>query len=89
MADFDDTNSGVLFKNDKMTSERSPNYRGHSVVACPHCSATSKHWISAWIKTAKGTGAKFMSMAFTADDASTNKNTYDNAGDEFDDDIPF
>jgi uncharacterized protein (DUF736 family) len=52
-------NSGALFKNDKKANENHPDYKGSAVVAGVEC------WLSAWVKTGK-TGAKFMSLAFTA-----------------------
>ena len=37
-------NSGVLFKNDKIENERSPNYKGNITVD------GKDYWLSAWIK---------------------------------------
>jgi hypothetical protein len=87
-------NSGVLFKNDKRTSEKSPNSKGHCELACPHCGAVSKFWLSAWTKMMKNGVDRFISLAFTADDASVNKPVSapaKKASDDidFDDDIPF
>lgn len=75
MSDFDNTNSGALFKNKKRTNDKQPDYTGR-------VNADGKDfWVSAWIKTSKA-GEKFMSMALTPVDAPINT-------DGIDDDIPF
>jgi hypothetical protein len=48
-------NSGVLFKNDKIENERSPNYKGNITVG------GQDYWLSAWIK--EGKSGKFMGLA--------------------------
>ena len=48
-------NSGVLFKNDKIENERSPNYKGNITVN------GQDYWLSAWIK--EGKSGKFMGLA--------------------------
>ena len=48
-------NSGVLFKNDKIENERSPNYKGNITVD------GKDYWLSAWIK--EGKSGKFMGLA--------------------------
>jgi uncharacterized protein (DUF736 family) len=56
--DYDNTNSGVLFKNDKGNNPKRPDYRG------------TGNWqgqefnISAWIKESKKDGSKFFSFRF-------------------------
>ena len=40
--DFDNTNSGALFKNDKRGNERSPEYKGECAPVCPHCGKKSE-----------------------------------------------
>jgi uncharacterized protein (DUF736 family) len=56
MSNYDNTNSGALFKNDKKESEKHPDYRGSINVG------GVDHWISAWLKTSQQ-GAKFMSLS--------------------------
>ena len=64
--DYDNTDSGALFKNDKKETEKHPDYRGSINVG------GTDYWLSAWIKTAK-TGGKYMSLAVTAKDAPRDK----------------
>lgn len=58
MAKYDDTNRGVLFKNDDKKDKNQPDYRGKINVA------GKDFWLSAWIKEAKN-GGKFMSLSVT------------------------
>jgi len=57
MSDYDNNNTGALFKNDKKQSDRHPDYTGSCEVN------GVEMWMSAWIKTSKG-GKKFMSFSF-------------------------
>jgi uncharacterized protein (DUF736 family) len=56
MADYDNTNSGALFKNEDKESEKHPDYRGSINVG------GTDFWLSAWLKTSKK-GTKFMSLS--------------------------
>ena len=58
MSDYDDTNSGALFKNDKEGNEKRPDYKGPLNVQ------GQEFYVSAWLKTAKS-GQKFMSLQVT------------------------
>lgn len=90
--DFDNTNSGALFKNDKRGNERSPEYKGECAPVCPHCGKKSEFWLSAWIKTMKKDPAKkFMSLALTPKDEPKNQSqsNFNQPPADFDDDIPF
>lgn len=85
---YDNTNSGVLFKNLDKEHDNHPDYKG---------SFTDKdgveHWLSAWIKVSgpqsKNPGSKFMSLAATPKDAQRGGHTAPDAGDFDEDDIPF
>ena len=65
---YDNTNSGILTKNDKQGNESRPDYRGSINVD------GVDYWISAWIKTGRdGTklaGQKYMSLRVQPKDAS-------------------
>lgn len=56
MAEYDNTNRGALFKNDKKEDEKHPDYRGSINVA------GKDYYIDAWLKTSKA-GAKYMSLS--------------------------
>lgn len=56
MSDFDNTNSGALFKNDKEGNENRPDYKGSLNVG------GVDFWLSSWIKTSKK-GIKYMSLS--------------------------
>lgn len=57
MSNYDNTNSGALFKNDKQGNDNWPDYRGQINVN------GQDFWISAWLKTSKKDGTKYMSLA--------------------------
>ena len=56
MSEYDDTNRGVLFRNDRKESDRQPDYKGSINVD------GVEYWLSAWLKESK-TGTKFMSLS--------------------------
>ena len=56
MADYDRTNTGALFKNDRKESERHPDYTGSINVG------GTDYWLSAWLKTDRN-GKRFMSLS--------------------------
>jgi len=56
MAEYDNTNSGALFKNKDKKTDNHPDYRGSINVD------GQEFWISSWLKTAKS-GEKYMSLS--------------------------
>jgi uncharacterized protein (DUF736 family) len=56
--DYDNTNRGALFRNDKKVTENHPDYTGKVNVAGKDL------WLSAWVKTSKN-GKKYMSLSIT------------------------
>lgn len=85
---FDDTNKGVLFKNEK-GKDSHPDYRGSVNVE------GVEYWFSGWIKTAgpnaKNPGSKFLSVSVEKKDEKYLKpKAPPSPGFDFDDDdIPF
>ena len=62
MDQYDNTDSGVLFKNDRKEHEAQPDYKGNLNVG------GVEYWISGWIKKFKSgenVGQSFMSLAVT------------------------
>lgn len=66
MSDYDNTDSGALFKNDKKDTDKHPDYKGSVNVG------GTEYWLSAWIKTSKQ-GTKFMSLSVKAKDEAPRK----------------
>lgn len=86
MAEYDNTNRGVLFKNDKKDSDKHPDYRGSiNIDGCDF-------WLSAWIK--EGKSGKFMSLSVTHKEAQKQVSQErpaqtQNSVADLDDDLPF
>lgn len=78
MTQYDNTNSGALFRNDKK-SEKHPDYRGDINVN------GVDYWISAWLKTSKK-GTKFMSLSVTEKESVQKSSP---VVDDFEEDLPF
>jgi uncharacterized protein (DUF736 family) len=81
---YDNTNSGALFKNQKKSSEKHPDYTGSVNVG------GVEYWLSSWIKKSK-TGDTFMSLAVTPKDkdAKQTEKAKPVSKEELDDTIPF
>ena len=58
MSEYDNNLRGALFKNNKRTEERQPEYTGNCEIN------GEEFWVSAWVKESKN-GQKFFSMAYT------------------------
>ena len=57
MSDYDNNNSGALFKNDKQGNEKRPDYKGKSEVN------GVQYYVSAWIRQSKA-GQTYMSLKY-------------------------
>lgn len=81
---YDDTDRGALFKNQRKESDRHPDYTGQLNVG------GDDYRLSAWIKTDKN-GAKYMSLSVKPKDEAPKQEPAAQpvAADAFDDDIPF
>jgi len=82
---YDNNMSGVLFKNDKNGNEKRPDYRGTAVINGVDLN------ISAWLKSSKKTGDKFLSLRFESKAAAPPKRAPVMDETPFDDDkdLPF
>jgi len=58
MSDYDNTNTGAMFKNKKKTTDKHPDYTGQANVA------GVEYWVSYWLKKSKA-GETYMSSAYT------------------------
>ena len=84
-------NSGSLFKNDKKTTDKHPDYTGRLLVD------GKEFRLSAWLKTGNS-GVKFMSLSVTANDPEARSAKADELrsavrgqpmAQQIDDDVPF
>jgi len=93
---YDNTNSGMLARNERRMNDRQPEYSGSINVD------GVEYWISAWVKEGKPggkmEGKKFFSLALTPKDQGGNRQASRSVGqrsqsgdgfDNMDDDIPF
>jgi hypothetical protein len=80
MSDYDNTNTGALFKNDKEGNEKRPDYTGTVDVE------GVVYNVSSWIRTSKG-GVKFMSLVLEKKEGGAKKAAPKQQS--IDEDIPF
>jgi len=82
MTEYDNTNRGVIFKNDRKEKPTHPDYKGNLDVG------GEQFWVSAWIK--KGKNGDFISFSVKAKDAPRDMPPQnDVSGVDMDDNIPF
>lgn len=85
MSDYDNTNRGALFRNDRKQQDNHPDHTGSINVD------GVEYWLSAWAKTSKS-GQKFFSLSVKQKDekASSNDVRREAAGAaDPNDEIPF
>lgn len=90
MSNYDNTNSGMLAKNDRKEKDTHPDYRGVINVD------GVDYWLSAWIKVgrdgSKMQGQKYFSLSVKAKDEQAKPAAKGSQGSGFDDidsDLPF
>lgn len=77
MSNYDNTNSGALFKNDRKESEKHPDYKGSINVD------GVEYWVSSWINESKS-GKKYLSLKLNKKEEEVKPKTEDKF-----DDVPF
>lgn len=83
--EYDNTNRGVLFRNDKKETEKHPDYTGSMDVG------GVDHYLSAWLKESKQ-GKKFFSISIKPKNdvaAPAIQKAKQAVEEDFEDDIPF
>lgn len=91
MSNYDNTNSGMLAKNDRKEKDTHPDYRGVINVD------GVDYWLSAWIKVgrdgSKMQGQKYFSLSVKAKDEQqakpAPKGSQGSGFDDIDSDLPF
>lgn len=79
---YDDTNRGALFTNDRKTSDKHPDLKGSINVE------GKEYWVSGWFKTGKSGG--FTSLSVTPKEARTDASERPTATlTSLDDAVPF
>lgn len=78
MAEYDNTNSGALFENDKKQTSKHPDLRGQCTIKTPDGELV-EYWVSAWQKTSKN-GADFFSLSFQLKEDNEEKKTSSKSG---------
>ena len=80
---YDNTDRGALFKNDRKETDNHPDYKGQINVG------GVEFWLSAWLKTDRN-GAKFMSLSVQPKETKPDQAPTQSYGPALtDDEIPF
>ena len=80
---YDNTNRGTLFKNDKKTKDTDAEYKGQVNVN------GVEYWLSAWVRESKKDGKKFFSLSVKPKDRDHNEPTRRDIPEDIDDGVPF
>ena len=83
MTEYDNTDRGVLYRNENKTSENHPDYSGSVNVS------GTDFWLSGWLKESKKDGKKFFSLSVRPKNDSTKPVNKPVKAVEPDEDIPF
>lgn len=79
---YDNTNRGVMFRNDRKTKPNQPSHTGSINIE------GEEYWLSAWVK--EGQKGKFFSMSVTSKDEAADRQRKENFNDfDPDEDAPF
>ena len=81
--EFDDTNRGVLFREEKKSEPADRDYSGSINIA------GVEYWLSGWIKTSKN-GRKYLSLSVKTKDTQPKPAARERSrADDLDDSVPF
>jgi hypothetical protein len=84
---YDNTNTGIMYRNDRKESDKHPDFTGTINID------GTDYWLSGWVKEGRdGTkmaGKKFFSLAFKPKEDSAPRRTSNPPPPDVDDDIPF
>lgn len=83
MSDYDNSNTGVLFKNDRKTEDKHPDYTGSF-----YDDKGGEYFCDAWVKKSKS-GGSFLSFRVKPKQARRQETSSRPLSQELDDDIPF
>lgn len=88
MTQYDNTNSGLLSRNDRKEQPNHPDFKGQINVA------GVDYWLSGWVKERKDGSGKFFSLSVKPKDAAPAPQTRQAAPavggfDDLDSDVPF
>lgn len=83
MSDYDNTNRGILGRNDRKTLDTHPDFSGSINVD------GKDYWLSGWIKERKDGSGRFFSLTVKPKDGAATAPRQAAANADLDDDIPF
>jgi uncharacterized protein (DUF736 family) len=83
MSEYDNTNRGSLFRNNKKEEDRHPDFNGSINVE------GTEYWLNAWIKESKKDGTKFFSLSIKEKQDSPRQSSAPTRKSKVDDGLPF
>ncbi len=96
---YDDSNRGKVWKNDRKEKDTDADFTGQQNVVCPKCGNASDYWVNAW-KRKEGANPRAPALSWATrakDGGPARQSTYSKAdtvqkqtaAQEMDDEIPF
>jgi len=83
MSGYDNTNKGILGRNDRKTQDNHPEFSGSINVE------GREYWLSGWVKERKDGSGRFFSLSVKPKDGASAPAAPRQAQDNLDSDIPF